>query len=267
MIGRRRPLVAGLIALLAVAAAGEARALPALNPRLRSLTWRERVADARRYAERRAGIEAFALIDGAGRIHGYRRFAVAPSASLLKPILLVTYLRKRSVRDRNLTDYERSVLSPMIRRSDNLAAEIVLRWDGARAITRFARTAKMTHFRLRLPYWGHSAMVPREQAWFFYRIDKYVPIGHRRYAMRLLSSIVPSQRWGAADVAPAGWKLYFKGGWSTGTGLVDHQSLLLARRGERIALCITTRFNPTHSYGKQTLRGIAARLLGGLSAG
>jgi hypothetical protein len=121
----------------------------------------------------------------------------------------------------------------------------------------------MRHFRLVLPHWGISTITPSDQARFFYRIDSYVPARHRRYAMRLLASIVPWQRWGVARVAPAGWKLYFKGGWSTGTGLVDHQVALITLGEKRISLCITTRFNPDHAYGKQTLRGVAARLLTG----
>src|SRR6266498_590612 len=83
------------------------------------------------------------------------------------------------------------------------------------------RIIGMTRFRLVLPYWGHSEITPRDQARFFYRINSYVPARHRRYAMRLLATIVPSQRWGVAEVAPAGWNLYFKGGWGSGTGLVD----------------------------------------------
>jgi hypothetical protein len=78
---------------------------------------------------------------------------------------------------------------------------------------------------------------------------------------------VPSQRWGVAQVAPQGWKLYFKGGWGSGTGLVDHQVALLTLGDTRISLAITTRFNPDHAYGKQTLRGVAGRILAGLWTG
>ena len=49
--------------------------------------------------------------------------------------------------------------------------------------------------------------------------------------MRLLGSIVRSQRWGIARVRPPGWALYFKGGWGSGSGAVDHQVALL-RRGD-----------------------------------
>jgi len=226
--------------------------------------WGSRIAAAERYAKGRAGVVAFALVDGRGRLHGYRASAVAPSASLLKPMLLAAYLRKASVRGRALTQRERDLLGPMIRRSDNAAASTVLRLVGSSGLTRLAEVTGMSRFRLVLPFWGHSEITPRDQARFFYRIDSYVPGRHRRYAMRLLATIVPHQRWGVAEVAPPGWNLYFKGGWSTGTGLVDHQAALLTLGRTRVSLAITTRFNPSHPYGKQTLRGVAARLLLGL---
>jgi beta-lactamase family protein len=230
-----------------------------------SPTWSSRVATAQRYAEGRACRVAFAVVDERGRLHRYRAWAVAPSASVLKPMLLVAYLRKGSVRGRELTQRERDLLGPMIRRSDNAAASTVLGLVGSSGVIRLAKVTGMTRFRLVLPFWGHSEITPRDQARFFHRIDSYVPVRHRGYAMRLLATIVRSQRWGVAQVAPKGWNLYFKGGWSTGTGLVDHQVALLTLGKARVSLAITTRFNPTHAYGKETLRGVAVRLLRGLS--
>jgi hypothetical protein len=229
-----------------------------------SPTWSSRVAAAQRYAEGRVCLVAFAVVDERGWRHRYRAWAVAPSASVLKAMLLVAYLRKASVRGRELTQRERDLLGPMIRRSDNAAASTVLGLVGSSGVNRLAEVTGMTRFRLVLPIWGHSEITPRDQARFFYRIDSYVPARHRRYAMRLLATIVPSQRWGVAEVAPAGWNLYFKGGWGSGTGLVDHQVALLTLGKTRVSLAITTRFNPTHAYGKETLRGVAARLLRGL---
>ncbi|HMI81523.1 MAG TPA: hypothetical protein VK480_07025, partial [Solirubrobacterales bacterium] len=62
----------------------------------------------------------------------------------------------------------------------------------------------------------------------------------------------------------SGWKLFLKGGWGSGTGLVDHQVALLKHRHRRVALAIFTELDPDHAYGKRTLRGVAARLLRGL---
>jgi Beta-lactamase enzyme family len=226
--------------------------------------WSSRIDAARAYAEKRAGVVAFAVVDQRGRMRGYHRRHVAPSASVLKAMLLVAYLRKTSVRHRALSDYERGLLGPMIRRSDNAAASTVLGLVGRAGLMRLAEKAGMLQFLLVTPIWGHSHITPRDQALYFYRIDSYVPGRHRGYAMRLLATIVPSQRWGVAQVAPDGWNLYFKGGWGSGTGLVDHQVALLTRGDTRISLAITTRFNPDHAYGKETLRGVAWRLLRGL---
>ena len=91
---------------------------------------------------------------------------------------------------------------------------------------------------------------------------------HRAFAMGLLETIVPSQRWGIADVAPAGWRLFFKGGWGTGTGLRRSSGRRCsppARSASRSP--ILTAASGSHAYGKRTLRGIAKRLLRGLAPG
>jgi hypothetical protein len=251
----RRAILAALLIVALVVPAPAAAAGPS--------RWGYRIAAAKAYAQTRSGTIAFAVVDQRGRLHGYRASAAAPSASVLKAMLLVAYLRKVSVRARALTDYERSLLGPMIRRSDNNAASTVLGLVGRGGVNRLARVAGMRNFRLVTPIWGLSQITPRDQSRYFHHIDRYVPPRHRRYAMHLLATIVSSQRWGVAKVAPEGWNLYFKGGWGSGTGLVDHQVALLRLRKVRVSLCITTRFNPDHAYGKATLRGISARLVGG----
>jgi Beta-lactamase enzyme family len=224
-------------------------------------TWRERTAAAARYLETRAGVESFALIDGHGRIHGHRRAMRAPSASLLKAMALVSYLNLGSVRHRALREFDRRLLGPMIRRSDNATASTVLRRVGARRLYRLAERAEMQAFRFAWPIWGQSTTSAQDQARFFYRIDRLVPRRHRGYALWLLAHIVRSQRWGIPRILPSGWKIYFKGGWGSGTGLVTHQSALLRDGETRISLCVLTRWNPSHRYGTRTIRGVAARLL------
>ncbi len=80
-------------------------------------------------------------------------------------------------------------------------------------------------------------------------------------------SIVPSQRWGIGEVSPPGWRLYFKGGWGSGTGLIDNQVALLRRGCARLSIAVLTMDDGSHAYGKQTLRAIFARLLRGLPTG
>jgi Beta-lactamase enzyme family len=222
--------------------------------------WPARKAAAVRWVEERRGIESFAFVDSRGRLWGYRRWRVTRSASLLKPMLMVAYLNRRSVRYRPLRDADRRLLGPMIRRSDNYTAGVVLALVGARGLNALARRADMVHFRLR-SRWGLTEITAGDQAGFFYRIDRYVPRRHRAYARRLLAGIVPRQRWGIPRVNPAGWRIFFKGGWSSGTGRVTHQVALLERRTRRISVAVLTEWNPNHAYGTWTIRGVARRLL------
>src|SRR6478736_9979925 len=97
-----------------------------------------------------------------------------------------------------------------------------------------------------LPIWGLSRTSPRDQARFMLHLDRFIPRRHRHFAMRQLSHIVPGQRWGVGRVRHRGWALYFKGGWGSGSGRVDHQVVLLRRGGHRLALAIFTQFDPDH---------------------
>jgi beta-lactamase class A len=244
--------------LLALAAA--ALCAFAASPGASAQSWAERKEAAIRYVETRAGIESFAFVDDRGRVRAYRGYSVVPSASMLKAILLVAYLRRHSVRGRELTDADRRLLGPMIKWSDNTTATRVLGIVGSTALYRLAERADFRHFRLRSP-WGLTEITARDQARFFFRIDSFVPRRHRAYALRLLNRIVPSQRWGIPRARPKGWTIHFKGGWGSGTGWVTHQAALLRKGDDRLAVAVFTRFNPSHSYGTRTIRGVARRLL------
>src|SRR5215212_5634247 len=181
-------------------------------------------------------------------------------------MLLVAYLRRPEVRRRALRADERALLGPMIRRSDSAAASRVCNIVGTGGLARLASRVHMHRFHATRP-WGLSSIDVADQTRFLLHIDRWVPRRHRRYALRLLGSIVPSQRWGIARVRPHGWALYFKGGWGSGTGWADHQVALLRRGERRLAVAILITSSPSHEYGKETLRGIAARLLRGLQPG
>jgi hypothetical protein len=55
-------------------------------------------------------------------------------------------------------------------------------------------------------------------------------------------------------------------GWGDRTGWVDHQVALLTRGNQRISVAILTLHDQKHVYGRETLRGIALRLLSGLDS-
>jgi hypothetical protein len=245
-----RALLLGLLLVFAGAATVEAKP-----------HWHPDVAAAKRYAKKRAGEVAFATIDQRGRFRGYRVRDTAPAASVFKVMLLASLLRKRD--EHPLRRSDRRLLAPMIRWSDSVTATTVRNMVGPRRIRRLARVAGMRDFSYH-PIWGLSQTSPRDQVRFMYHLPRYIPKRHRPYARHLLSHVIRPQRWGIGRVVPSGYKLFLKGGWGGGSGRVDHQVALLKHGRKRIALVIFTEFDPSHAYGKRTLRGVAKRLLTGL---
>ena len=215
------------------------------------------------YTDTRTGDIAFAVRTSDGRFYGYRPDHVEWSASVVKAMLMVSYLDEPSVRSRALTAHDKSLLAPMITESDNDDAQVVFDTVGQGALRALARRVGMTHF-VTSPIWGETEITAVDQTRFFLHIDSYVVARHRAYAMSLLAGIVPSERWGIGEVAPRGWKLYFKGGWGYGTGLLDHQVALLVRGCARVSIAVLTMYDGSHAYGKDTLNGIFSRLLRGL---
>jgi hypothetical protein len=246
---RRLAAVALLVALVGPASAAAER-------------WEPDIAGTAKWVATRQGSITFA-VRTEDRLLGRGLDTQVPSASVFKAMLLVTYLRQASVRGRALNDGDRALLAPMIRRSDNVAATRVRDIVGNVAVVRLAHRTGMTRFVIS-DIWGLSLVTARDQTKLFLHIDRFVPERHRRYALHLLRTIVPSQRWGMAQVIPDGWRLYFKGGWGSGTGAVDHQVGLLRRGEHRVAVAVLTVNSPSHAYGKATLKGVSRRLLAGL---
>jgi hypothetical protein len=224
--------------------------------------WQPDVPGAAAWAAQRQGSVTFA-VRTPDRLRGRGLDRQVPCASVIKAMFMVTYLRQDGVRDRALEAADRALLAPMIRRSDNVAATRIRDMVGNDAVVRLAEQAGMTRFEVD-PVWGLSRITARDQTAFFLGIEDLLPERHRAYGLRLLRTIVPSQRWGMAQVVPERWRLHFKGGWGSGTGAVDHQVGLLRRGEHRVAIAVLTTGSPSHEYGKATLRGVARRLMRGL---
>jgi beta-lactamase class A len=170
-------------------------------------------------------------------------------------MLLVAELERRG--EQPLTRTERKLLDPMIRRSSNTAARRVYRSLGPDPVLRLARRAHMRRFAI--PALFEARITAGDQARLFARLDPLVPEAHRAYARRLLAGIVPEQRWGIPAALPAGWSVFFKGGWRE--GLVHQVARLERADGAAIALAVLTDHDPSERYGQATVRGIAWRLL------
>jgi hypothetical protein len=250
------------VTALLVAAGSSSAGLPAQASteasakRSSPLTSTDAIRRARRYARTRQGTVAFTVLDAKTRPRGLRRTLLFQSASVSKAMLLVAILRKAG--GRRLTDAERGLLKPMITLSDNDAASALYAQVGGEGLRRVARAAGMNRF-TDGGHWAAARITAADQARFFLRIDRLVPAAHRRYARKLLSSIVKPQRWGIARVARRERiKVFFKGGWRND---VTHQVALLERGGRRLALAVLTHNAPSMAYSVETLERIADRVL------
>jgi hypothetical protein len=247
-------------AVVAAVAAVAALTVPAAA---HARDWRPDLGAARAYAAERAGTISFA-VRTPHRLYRSDAYRVYRSASVVKAMLLVAYLNHPHVRDRALNGADRALLDPMVRRSDNVAASRVRDFVGNGALERLADRVGMGRFAT-ASSWGDTQITAAGQSKLFLRIDRYVVRRHRATALRLLRTVVPAQRWGIARAAHPGWTLHFKGGWGD-YGEVDHQVALLRNGKRRLAIAILMTGFPSHDYGKQTLEGIARRLLRGLDA-
>ena len=240
-------------ALVAAALAATVSTAPAA-----AATWTPDVAAARAYAAPRPGTASFA-VRAHGRLYGHRTQRGVPAVSTVKAMLLVAYLKR--AKDRPLVAEDRRLLAPMVRRSDDDAANRVFVAVGTRGLARLG----VPGFRAHPTIWGNSTVTARGMSRFMLTIDRRMPPRHRAYGMSLLRTIVPRQRWGIGRVRlPRGWHLYFKSGWGSGSGAADHQVALLTDGERRISVAVMTSGNGSHAAGKATLRGIARRLLRGL---
>jgi beta-lactamase class A len=263
-MGRPRlPLALAAAALLGAALSASPSSIaasPAAGAH-RGYPWKQRVAAARNFARHRIGSVSFAIVGEHGNLRGYKARREFRSASVVKAMLMVSYLRRRSVRHRSLNAGDRNLLGPMIRRSDNATATAVYNTVGNPGLRRLARAAHMRDFHPNV-VWGLTLITARDQALFMYRLRRYIPARHRRYALQLLSHIVSYQRWGVPPAKPRGWRVYFKGGFiPAGDGWRINQVARLSRGHRKLALAVLSHGNPTLEYGAKTVQGVTARLL------
>jgi len=257
------PLAAGLSAsaLLATAVhSGAATPKPSESAKSR-YPWKVRVASARLFARQRTGSVSFAIVGERGNLRGYKTRREFHSASVVKAMLMVSYLRRDSVRHRRLSSGDKALLAPMIQRSDNATATAIFNIVGLDGLNRLARVAKMRDFHPNV-VWGRTRISAGDQASFFYRLRRYIPRRHRHYAFRLLSHIVSYQSWGIPPAKPRGWRVYFKGGFIPATGgWRINQVARLTRGSRRLGLAVLSQGNPSLEYGAKTVQGVTARLL------
>ena len=124
---------------------------------------RKRVKEAERWADDRAGEISFAVLDECGRLVGDHPYRVHYSASVVKVMLMVAYLRRADVRDDDLTDAEKAMLGPMITMSDNDRANQVYGIVGEEGSTTSRARRRCSTFTT-MAVWGGSEITAGDQA-------------------------------------------------------------------------------------------------------
>lgn len=211
----------------------------------------------------RTGRTAFAVLDSEGRLSGLNIHWRFVSASVVKAMLLVSYLRRlHDQGHRHIDGYSNSFLYPMINVSDNAAATQTYSIVGDAGLDGVARIAGMTDFSVR-GFWANAQISAADQARFFFGMDSLIPREFDGYARYLLSTIASYESWGIPAVARGHrYAVFFKGGWrGTGLGQLVHQAARLERGSRRLALAVTTDGDPSMSYGIGTIEGVTGALL------
>jgi hypothetical protein len=231
------------------------------EPEPRALPTSEWIEEAWRYAGERGGLVSFAVIDSRGRLRGHEMDRLYSAASLVKVMVLAAELRRLASEGTPIDEGTDSLLSSMIRYSDNAAADAIYARVGDEGMHEVAERAGMTGFEI-AGHWGNAQITAGDMARFFAELDEMFPTAHVDYAQGLLASVIPSQSWGIPVAAGERWAARFKGGWLPDHALVHQAAELREVGGPReFAVAILTDEQPSHSYGVETVEGVAARLL------
>jgi hypothetical protein len=217
------------------------------------------VAAAKEWIAARDGEVAFAVVDTNGEdAGGYRAHERFQLASLSKAIMLVASLRDDPTPDAATE----AALTKMITESDNGAAYAIYGQVGAKGMRAVAKAAGMQDYDQ-----GSGWVDTRASAWdearLFSQLETLAPAAGRSLARRLLSGVIPIQRWGIpAAAGPEGWTSYFKGGWLGMDNKLMVQAAWLEKGKKRWALAVMSDENPTRSDGWDTQKGVTGLLLG-----
>jgi hypothetical protein len=221
------------------------------------------ISRAANYLSHRAGRTAFAVVDSEGRESGVHEHWTFVSASVVKAMLLVAYLRRLDAQGQHSIDsYSNSFLYPMIHVSDNNAATQTWSIVGDSGLYSVAHAAGMTDFSI-VGIWANAQISAYDQAKFFFEMDSLIPKEFVGYARSLLSGIAAYESWGIPAIArPRGYQVFFKGGWrGTGLGQLVHQIGRLEGHKRTFSIAVMTDGDPSMGYGIDTIQGITAALL------
>ncbi|SEG87210.1 Beta-lactamase class A [Nonomuraea solani] len=224
-----------------------------------------------RYLRGRPGRAALAVYDRTtGARYAFRERTPFMLASVAKVDILLAFLMGKW--GERLSDYERDLASRMIRESDNdCAHELYMTIGGRDGLARALRRLDVRHTR---PggglSWGSTHSRPSDQVKVLEQLTDPkgpLPARNRRYALRLMSSVTPSQAWGVSAAASGG-EVALKNGWLPAQvhgGLWTVNSVgRLAVRGHELLVAVLSERSPDMASGVATVERLARLAVGAL---
>ncbi|GAA2228593.1 hypothetical protein GCM10010232_13310 [Streptomyces amakusaensis] len=185
------------------------------------------------------------------------------SASVVKVTVLGALLLDAQERGRKLTARERSLARAMITASDNASTSALWQQLGTGRVQRFLDAAGM---RATTPggggFWGLTQVTARDQGTLLALLtgeNDVLTDASRRYALKLMSEVIPSQRWGTPAGAPAGTAVRLKNGWLPRAthGWRVHSLGAFSGTGRDYTITVLTEDNAVMNDGVTTIEAVS----------
>jgi hypothetical protein len=181
----------------------------------------------------------------------------------VKVTILGAILRQALDQHRFLTNTEAAWLRAMITRSDNAAASALWAELGHASLQHFLNLAGMTHTILGPGgLWGLTQITAPDEILLLRLLlfpNAVLSPNSRSYALRLMSQVIPSQRWGVPAGAPTSLTVHVKNGWLPRAthGWRIHSIGCFTGHGGGYSIVVLTEDNPSMLYGITTVQAIA----------
>ncbi|MEV7417432.1 serine hydrolase [Streptomyces sp. NPDC089919] len=185
------------------------------------------------------------------------------SASVVKATVLSTLLWDAKKTNRYLTQREVDLTKAMITRSDNDATTALWRQLGVTKVKGFLAAAGMTQT---VPgadgYWGLTRITVQDEQKLLSLLTRKNTVlsdNSRAYALKLMNSVISSQRWGTPAGAPSSVKVYVKNGWLPRAthGWRVHSIGAFQGGGHDYYMTVLSQDNSTMDYGVATIQAVA----------
>ena len=195
------------------------------------------------------------------------------SASLVKLTILCALLRMHMDEHQYLTQDELNLTAAMITASDGSATSALWQQVGPGGLQHFLTLAGMRHT---IPgpggYWGLTQITAGDEMTLLKLLttgNHVLDSASREFALKLISGVIPAQRWGVPAGAPGGGSVGVQDGWMPrrqGDWRVNSIGVFTGRSGD-YEIVVLTRDNSTMAYGITTIEDAAEVLHRDLNPG